>query len=167
MTIQEWGAIGELIGGVAIIVSLIYVGAQIRQNTKAIKVSTSHAFLHIHGALLSPITVEKEFRDIYCRGLKGSSNLQGDETAAFAAWVIQTIRAWETFWYQWQEGVFDDHLWVGWKAQFCDLFGNAGILEIWSNRKHQLSEEFREYVDSNIVGAESKPLYIFQEAGEV
>ena len=167
MTIQDWGAIGELIGGVAIIVSLIYVGAQIRQNTKATKVSTSHAFLHIHSALLSPITVEKEFRDIYWRGLKGLSNLQGNETAAFAAWAMQTFRAWETFWYQWQEGVFDDHLWVGWKAQFCDLYGYAGILEIWSTRKHQFSEEFREYVDRHIIEAEPKPLYVSQEPVEV
>jgi len=30
MTLLEWGAIGELIGGVAIIVSLIYVGLQIK-----------------------------------------------------------------------------------------------------------------------------------------
>jgi hypothetical protein len=35
MTLQDWGALGELVGGVAIIVSLIYVGLQIRQGTQA------------------------------------------------------------------------------------------------------------------------------------
>jgi len=30
MTLLKWGAIGELIGDVAIIVSLIYVGRQIK-----------------------------------------------------------------------------------------------------------------------------------------
>ena len=29
MTLQEWGALGELIGGIGIIVSLIYVGADV------------------------------------------------------------------------------------------------------------------------------------------
>ena len=29
MSLQDWGAIGELLGGVAIIVSLLYVGLQI------------------------------------------------------------------------------------------------------------------------------------------
>jgi hypothetical protein len=91
------------------------------------------------------------------------SNLQGNETAAFTAWVIHTFRAWETFWYQWQEGVFDDHLWTGWRAQFCDLFGYPGILEIWDARKHQLSEEFREYVEQNIFEEKSMPLYVAQE----
>ena len=35
MTIIEWGAIGELLGGIAIIVSLIYVGIQIKHSTNA------------------------------------------------------------------------------------------------------------------------------------
>ena len=35
MDIMELGAIGELVGGVAVIGSLIYVGMQVRQNTQA------------------------------------------------------------------------------------------------------------------------------------
>lgn len=42
MTLFEWGALGELVGGVAIIVSLIYVGLQIKQNTNALKLNTAH-----------------------------------------------------------------------------------------------------------------------------
>jgi hypothetical protein len=167
MTIQDWGALGEVIGGIAIIVSLIYVGAQIKQNTKATKVATDHAFLNIHGALLAPITTDKEFRDIYWRGLGGLSNLQGNEPVAFGAWAIHTFRAWETFWYQWQGGIFDDHVWEGWRVQFCDLFAYTGILETWDSRKHQLSEEFREYVDQNIIDEKSKPLYVFQEVEDM
>ena len=37
MTLLEWGALGELIGGVAIIVSFIYVGVQVKQNTNILK----------------------------------------------------------------------------------------------------------------------------------
>ncbi len=34
MTIQDWGSIGELVGGVAVIVTLIYLALQVRQNTR-------------------------------------------------------------------------------------------------------------------------------------
>ncbi len=40
MTIMELGAIGELVGGVAVVVSLIYVGLQLKQGTVATR---SHA----------------------------------------------------------------------------------------------------------------------------
>ena len=35
MNIMELGAIGELVGGLAVIASLVYVGVQVRQNTRA------------------------------------------------------------------------------------------------------------------------------------
>ncbi len=35
MTIQEWGALGELVGGVAVIVTLIYLAVQTRQTRRA------------------------------------------------------------------------------------------------------------------------------------
>ena len=40
MDIMELGAIGELVGGVAVIASLVYVGLQVRQNTKAVLAAT-------------------------------------------------------------------------------------------------------------------------------
>ena len=159
MTWLEWGALGELISGVGIIVSLIYVGIQIRQNTKATKVTTSHAFIHLQDQLASHIMDRKGFRAIYWKGLQGLSNLEGIESVAFLVWMIQVFRAWEAFWYQWQEGAFDDRLWRGWEAQLKDIFGYVGSRDAWSMRKHQLSKEFRDYVDQHVIDAESHPLY--------
>ncbi len=44
MDIMELGAIGELIGGAAVIASLLYVGMQIRQNTSAVRASSAQGF---------------------------------------------------------------------------------------------------------------------------
>ena len=44
MSIQDWTAIGEIVSAIAIVVSLISVGAQLRQNTRATRVITSQAF---------------------------------------------------------------------------------------------------------------------------
>ncbi len=40
MNIMELGAIGELVGGVAVVGSLIYVGFQVRQNTLTMRSHT-------------------------------------------------------------------------------------------------------------------------------
>jgi hypothetical protein len=164
MTLDQIANIAEVSAAALVIVSLIYVAMQIKQNTKATQISTSQAFIDTHGKVVLHVSGDKEFRDIYWRGLKGLSNLDGSETAAFATWTIHTFRVWESFYYQWQDGVFDDRLWAGWKNQLCDLFGYRGIREIWSARNHQLSEKFREFVDHEVVSAESKPLYVSQEA---
>ena len=45
MSLQDWGAIGELLGGVAIIVSLLYVGLQIKHGNRETRASTLQATL--------------------------------------------------------------------------------------------------------------------------
>ena len=42
MTVLEWGAIGELIGGIAIIVSLIYVGIQVSDSAGAVRSASAN-----------------------------------------------------------------------------------------------------------------------------
>ena len=37
MDIMELGAIGELVGGVAVVASLIFVGVQVRQNARSVR----------------------------------------------------------------------------------------------------------------------------------
>ena len=37
MTITEWGSIGEMISAIAVVVTLVYLAIQIRQNTHAIE----------------------------------------------------------------------------------------------------------------------------------
>ena len=39
MTIQDWGAIGEIVGALAVVASLIYLAMQIRQNTRQISLN--------------------------------------------------------------------------------------------------------------------------------
>ena len=45
MSIQDWGAIGEIIGALAVVASLIYLAVQIRQNTRQISLSMDSAKL--------------------------------------------------------------------------------------------------------------------------
>jgi len=164
MPLDQLANIAEISAAVLVIVSLMYVGAQIKQNTKATVISTSQAFVDMFSTTVSEITRGQEFTDIYWRGLSGLSNLHGSETAAFGAWTISAFRTWESFYYHWQEGVFDDRLWAGFKSQFRDLFGYPGIREMWSIRSHQFDEKFREFVEQQIISAESRPMYVSQEA---
>lgn len=41
MNIQDWGAIGEVVSAVAVVITLVYLALQLRQNTKALKSSAA------------------------------------------------------------------------------------------------------------------------------
>ncbi len=42
MTIQDLANLGETIGGFGVVISLLYLAVQIRQNTRAVRSSSYH-----------------------------------------------------------------------------------------------------------------------------
>jgi hypothetical protein len=158
MTLQDWGALGELVGGAGIIVSLVYVGLQIRQGTKASRSATNQAFSAQYAELILQITRE-DFRDVFWRGIGGLENLQGSEKAAFMGWHAATLRTFESFYFQLIDGSFDSRLFDAWIAQWMDLIANQGPREYWELRKHQFSTEFAEYMEQQIANATPKSMY--------
>lgn len=126
MSLQDWGALGELVGGLAIIVSLLYVGLQVRQGTNASRAATNQAFTVQFSDLILQIT-KPELRDIFWRGIKGLNNLQGSENAAFMALLASIMRTYETFYFERVEGRFDSRVWDGYEVQMIDLYNNVGV----------------------------------------
>ncbi len=55
MDIMELGAIGELVGGVAVIASLIYVGLQVRQSNQINRAESVRAFVRDYNTYLYKI----------------------------------------------------------------------------------------------------------------
>ena len=45
VTLNELGSLGEFISGIAVVVTLIYLAAQIRHNTRAVRSSMHHAMI--------------------------------------------------------------------------------------------------------------------------
>ena len=52
MTIAELGAIGELVGGVAVVGSLLFVGLQVRQSNKISRAESLRAFVRDYNGIL-------------------------------------------------------------------------------------------------------------------
>ena len=158
MTLQDWGSIGELVGGVAIIVSLLYVGLQIRQGTRATQSATNQAFSAQYSEQILQITRE-DMRDIFRLGLGGLQKLNEGEQAAFMALIASIMRMWETFYFERRDGRFDSEMYDAWMVQLVDLHGNVGVQEYWSIRKHQFTPTFVAYLDRMLADVPPKVMY--------
>jgi hypothetical protein len=55
MTLEDLGNIGEFVAAIGVIVSLVYLATQIRQNTKAVRSSASQAIAETRADFLKSI----------------------------------------------------------------------------------------------------------------
>ena len=90
MDIMELGAIGELVGGIAVIGSLIYVGLQIRQSNQLNHAESVRAYVRDYSALLGELR-DSEFADLMQRASVDFDGLSRHDQLRVHGWLLPHI----------------------------------------------------------------------------
>ena len=76
MDFEALGGIGELLGAIAVVVSLIYVAGQIRQNTKTTSIANHQNALSLFSTFTDWTVRDPELARLLRNGLHGFDYLQ-------------------------------------------------------------------------------------------
>jgi hypothetical protein len=122
MNLQDWGAIGEVVGALGVIVTLIYLAKQIRQNTHAMEEARRLALAQtyqmrsdalqamlVHAAdseHIGPIIIRLTELG-YPEDVKALDALSDAERRRFRMWQIAQQTHWDNMFYQYQQGYLD------------------------------------------------------------
>jgi len=148
MTLTDLAAIGSFISGVAVVVTLVFLLLQTRQNTRAIRAAASQAHAANYQALLASIIEDGEVARLWRVGLGDIEKLTDDEKARFVILSSGLFRFFEAARLQWRHGQLDAEHWYSIDTQIRDTIRNPGLQTYWSMRGHWHSPEFRAWVDA-------------------
>ena len=73
LKLSEMASVAEIIGAFAIVISLVYVGVQLTQNTKGIRAQSYYNVLSGKNALYRELAADKELFNILSQGLAWGS----------------------------------------------------------------------------------------------
>jgi hypothetical protein len=156
-SLQEIASLAEIAGAVAVVISLIYVGLQVRQNTAAIQSATAQAVHDNYAAWYINLSNDPALNDLVIKGLQNYSALDSTEKARF----IDTFMAFSSYsqnaFYQWKQGSLSPQLWLGWESLIMNLVGTPGGKEFWRERGYTFGSEYRDYVANVIMRKEPHP----------
>ncbi len=155
MTIMELGAIGEFVGAIAVVVTLIYLAFQMRQNTNALKLNTAGSVTEELQEMFALLASNQELAEIFVTASQESS-LQGAERVRFNTFTHNLVRVYENAFLQWRAGVIDPAHWEGMTRMMIDVTSMAAFQTYWLDRKHWVSEGFQKYMETNVISAPRK-----------
>lgn len=159
MTLEQVYFICEIVAAFAVIMSLIYVGVQVKENTKATRATAAQSFVDTMNGYVGLINSSGTLADVLDRGSGGLENVRGGEVIQFSAFHDQSFITFESFYYQWRDGIFDDRLWETYRHALVDLLHMKGGQEWWANRRHWFSEDFVDEVGRLTSEVTSKPMH--------
>ena len=153
MTLTDLGTIANLIGSIAVVASLIFVGLQIRQSTKANRASTLQMnadYWLTHIATLA----DDRFSALYSKGALGRENLDTSEFRQFFLLCRITFMGLENQHYQYRTGLLDDDAYRGYEATIREqIAAFPGMRAMWQLVKHTYGTEFVRFLDAQIANA--------------
>ena len=166
MSLQDWSNLAQVIGALAVVISLVYVGFQVKRNTGAVRSATSQAVHNNYADWYMSMVGDAELNRIAIKGLKDYSSLDEIEKARF----IETFMAFTAYsqnaFYQWREKSLSPWLWVGWELLVMNLLVSPGGKEFWKERGYVFGNEYWDYVEKVIMTKkphpEARPLGAFK-----
>ena len=151
MSLGDLANLGQIIGAIAVVISLFYVAYQIRQNTNAVRSATAQT-VHEHFAKwYHLLAADGDLSQIVTDGLRDYSSLSEQEKARFIATFMAFLSYSQNAFLKWREGLLASPLWMGWELLIMNLICAPGGRAFWKERSYLFGEEFRQYVESDLM----------------
>ncbi|MEN8158577.1 MAG: hypothetical protein ABFS41_00740 [Myxococcota bacterium] len=91
MELSQLGQLGEFIGGIAVLLTLIYLAVQLRQGNQLNQSESIRALLREYNSTLAQIQ-DPTFTDLFRRGSKDFEGLSRHDQARVHVWLEQLLR---------------------------------------------------------------------------
>ena len=150
MNWEAIGAVGEVMGAIAVVVSLLYVAVQIRQNTKIVAANTIQAVSTASSDITMRLAESSELSELLTKMFSEPENLTPKESMRMELILRAAFRNYENYYYQHKRGYLEDDMWTGYRhtmlTQVAGPFGEAW----WKTHQVAFGKSFVDFVNSNI-----------------
>jgi hypothetical protein len=147
-TLAAWG---EFIGGIAVVVSLIYLAGQIRQNSKLLTASAVAATTSFHSATTTLAAQDPELARIWLAGLADREALSEADQGRFDPLISLTINGFQLQFRLTRKGVIDPEVLADGEQGMRWVVRQPGYRQWWRLRAASAySADFRDYMDGLI-----------------
>jgi hypothetical protein len=147
LTLPEWAAVADIVGTVAVVVSLLFLAYTIEQNT-AVTQSVNDNFLYeLDDRQQADVALTEDLAIIFLKHYNGEE-LSGIDESRLRRQVIRQLSAWELAFDRHEEGLLSDEKWKNWNRYYSTNIRNDCPKEWWADLRKYYGAEFAENVDA-------------------
>lgn len=148
-SLKEYALAAEIVGAIAVVISLVYVGASVNQNTRAVMVS-NHQALVAMDQNTNEWFRDTEFAEIFIIALDDAGALSPTQALQLRILLADKFNAWEFAFLTHSSGMMEDNIWNGWDGYYRGELAQIPHQSFWQAGREGFSPAFRDYVDSII-----------------
>ena len=140
------GAIAELAGATGVIITLLYLSIQLRQNTKASRITAIQSSMETSAQFSELLLSDEEVARVFWLGMSDPAALDGVEKRKYMMTLNVFMRRECAAFYLHKEGVMPDHLWNSRVASLTGTLNQPGMKFYLEATGDTIPGDFREFL---------------------
>jgi hypothetical protein len=134
-----------------VVVSLIYVGLQVRQNTAAIQTSTSQDVYEQHQEQGLLLMESADMAEILIRASRSPAEMSAADSLRYERYLNLSINLYEAVYTNALQGTMEPDMAAGWLQDLGTQRCKAGMPDYWTRVKSSYHPAFQLAVDSAFI----------------
>ena len=150
LKLSDMAHIAEIVGAVVIVVSLIYVGIQVNDSTRAVRSATANETTAAMSAWYVTVGSSEQATRVFYDGMTNPESLSNQELTQYIYMSHGLFLEYQAAFYLSQEGTLDLRLQQSLVNTIAGVREMPGFLKYWQQRRDLFEPGFREFVDDLI-----------------
>lgn len=149
LTLSEWAATGEIIGTIAVVISLLFVAYTINRNTDAIQASSENILFERHTDLANQFMLDPTLAELLVKQRSGEAELTEAEAIRWEKYELNMLDIWALAHSRYQRDLLSEEQWQTWDTYFTHMFKNEAeaISETrWKELHYGFDQKFWQHV---------------------
>ncbi len=144
---KKWAAIAEVFGTLAVIVSLIFVGISIRQNTAVVQGNQQNLLYELTDSWFSDQVNNPELYEIEQKAADPES-LTYVERRRFTTQTFRAMNVWENAYFKHKNGLLTDDQYQSWHNANAEWIECCLPRWVWDDMRGEFYPDFVDLVDA-------------------
>lgn len=142
MSLEIITAVAELLGAIAVVSSLVYLGLQTRKSAVEDRARTIHDISASFSDWQITIGTDPDASRLWAVGIGNFENLNEIERVQFLMIFGGVNRILEDAFLQYKAGRMDEHIWKSYISTMVFIGDTPGVREYFETRGHQHTKDF-------------------------
>ena len=147
------GAIGEIIGAAAVVISLVYLAVQIKQNSKMVAANTFQSISTTASRETMEIAQNESLSALIVKMTSEPPSITPTEAMQAQLLLRAIFRNYENHYYQYSRGYFEDEVWSGYVNTMGEQLASPFGRTWWENHQRAFGKSFVAFVNNELIAS--------------
>jgi hypothetical protein len=156
-TLTEWAAVGEIVGTVAVVISLLFVAYSINRNTDATQASSENILFERHTELANQFMLDPTLAELMVKRRNGDPDMTEVEVIRWEKYELNMLDIWALAHSRYQRELLSEDQWETWDRYFTHMFSKeseAISKERWEELQYGFETKYWEHVGAALFDSE-------------